>query len=139
MTTTQNGEIGSCTKQETPRAIDRFFFDHRAALPAASQRRAAVLHSDTRKSMQAHAGSQKTPHWRELDSNHRSAKRHCYWSGEQHERRSNCKRRSQYRKQGARRHEQAQHEKKNDLTEPGKGIGRLIDDLSGTMTVTAQD
>ena len=67
------------------------------------------------------------------------AQRHRHWSCDQHQRRSNYKRRCEYRSQGARGDEQAQHEEENDLAEPGKGVKRLVDDLSGTMAVTAQD
>src|SRR6202022_4067985 len=66
------------------------------------------------------------------------AQHHRHWPCDQHEHRSNYKRRSEYRNRSARRDEQAQHEEEDDLAEPGKGIKRLIDDLSGTMTVTAQ-
>src|SRR6516164_3306006 len=40
---------------------------------------------------------------------------------------------------GARRHEQSQHEEEDDLAEPSKSIERLVDDLSGTVSVPAED
>jgi hypothetical protein len=51
----------------------------------------------------------------------------------------NQKRRPKYRNQGARRHKQSQHQEEDDLAEPSKGIERLVDDLSGTVSVPAED
>jgi hypothetical protein len=67
------------------------------------------------------------------------AQRHRHRARHQHEHRSNDKRGSQGRNQGRWRDEQTQHQEEDDLAEPGKGIKRLIDDLSRAMAVTAED
>ena len=57
----------------------------------------------------------------------------------QHKHRRNGQRRCEGRNQGRGRDEQTQHEEQDDLAEPGKGIERLIDDLSGAVAVAAED